>query len=174
MLQKILSLIKRLIGEEPKLATAEETKNLPKRKLCEDLLKELSAERFKHYNPPSGLSVTTATMYANIETYTKGIVEVTKLVKQDKVIRPTWIDIKHTILSVDRFLVSEDGYYVNAREAVDNFKKAGLELCAVMEQSDVATYGLYEHNLRMLTKLFINLRYTTIALIEVSIISDAL
>ena len=170
---KLITFLKKLTDNEESIKeTKIEVNNIPNRQLCENLLNELDEKRFESYNVALGLSLTVVTLYADVESYTKGLIDIVRLIKNDRPIRPTWIDLRHSTASVDRFLVSADGYYINTATAIDNFKKVGLELCFLMKESDTATYGIHEHNLRMLTRLFINLRHVTNMLILASITNE--
>lgn len=145
------------------------SKTKPNRQHCEDLLKELSVERFKQYQPSVGLGVSIRTRYPNIESFTQKLKETTRLIREEKMIPVDWVASEELVIPVDRFMTSSDGYYLDVAEAVAHFKAQGMKLCEEMKDSDTATFGLAEHNLRMLTKLFINLRDVTTTLIETSL-----
>lgn len=157
------------IGKE----TSQLTEHQPSRKLCEALFTELSPAQFKEYEPYVGGSHAMSPLYPGIELYTAKMKELTRLVKQDRTIPPDWNDAVMLDTVVDRFFVSTDGYYLDIIKAVTDYKEAGLQLCIAMTPSDTETYGVHEHNLRMLTKLFVNMRHTTTALINVSLTKNA-
>ena len=81
----------------------------------------------------------------------------------------SWIKRDITLISVDRFLLSSTGYYIDNEREIAQLKNNVLELCALMIVSDTATHGLDEHNLRMLTKLFIDIKEIGTKLLEVSV-----
>lgn len=149
----------------PTLINADYVSN---RKMCEELLHELSVEHFSSYMPSNGLCISIATHYSNIEQYTQKLVEFAKYIERERIIQADWVLVQETVLSIDRFLISSDGYYLDVVKAILDFKTAGLQLCMFMERSDVELSGYYEHSLRMLTKLLINLRLVTTKLIEAS------
>lgn len=148
---------------------AELPTNRPHRQLCLELLERLDAQRFKHYHPSQGLSETIATPYTTIDAYTRQLKELAGQLKQERILGPDWASGELTIMSVDRFFVSIDGYYLNIVDAVEEFQKAAITVCELMEASDEAEFGTPEHNLRMLTKLFINLRMVATKLTEISL-----
>lgn len=141
----------------------------PNRQLCENLFTELHPHLYENYTPSTGLSVFISVYYENIESYTQKLKELSRQLMTDKPIAPDWGGQSETSISVDRFLTTSDGFYTDVQKALVDFKEAGLQLCALMRESDTAAYGLHEHNLRMLTKLFINLRAVLVQLIEVSL-----
>ena len=143
------------------------SEHIPQRQICFELLTALRSGQFKNYNISKGLATLVTTQYASIDTYTQRLHTVTKLLKHEKTLTHEWGSVDGITISLDRFMISHDGCYLNAYEAVSNFKEAGLQLCIALEKSDGASAGLYEHQLRMLTKLLVNLRTITSKLIEV-------
>lgn len=154
-------------------SAAQLTEHQPSRKVCETLFNELRPEQFKAYNPFHGSSHALSPLYPGIETYTAKMKELTRLIKQDRSIPPDWNDSTPVDTVVDRFFVSNDGFYLDVIKAVSDFKEAGLQLCIAMQPADTETHGVYEHNLRMLTKLFVNMRHTATALMTVSLTKNA-
>lgn len=141
----------------------------PNRNACEQMVELLRPDFFQQYRPSQG-KIECDFFYPNVEAYTTKLKELNKTIKDKRPIQSDWAgDIKVTRNTVDAFLVSDDGYYINPEQAVSNFKAASLELCQRMQVSDTAAHGVDEHNLRMLTKLFINLRVVHQRLIEVSL-----
>jgi hypothetical protein len=146
------------------------TEYQPSRQLCEKLFMQLNPVHFLEYEPFLGISCTITPLYSNIEIYTLKLKEFTRLVKQERPISPDWnADIIAVDTNMDRFFISTDGYYLDLVKSVSIFKEAGLQLCTTMNASDIETHGVQEHNLRILTKLFVNMRHTTTALINVSL-----
>lgn len=146
--------------------------NKPSRALCEELLNQLDVELFANtYRPNRGMSVAISVPYKSIEAYVSALKEFNYLIKNEYPISPDWNanDVEyHTTL--DRFLSSsKDGYYLDLERILGKFKHEALLLCQLMKESDTATYGLHEHNLRMLTKLFINMRSLLTQLVDVSL-----
>jgi len=153
----------------PKKEIIKESPFAPNRKLCETLLKELNSNKLTNYSVSVGLSITIQPLYPDIETYIKKLKEAVVIIKYDKKIPREWGIAESRSMTLDHFLITSDGYYVDVPKAVEIFKEAGIKLCEIMEESDTAQYGVPEYNLRMLTNLFINLREITKKLIEVSV-----
>jgi hypothetical protein len=139
----------------------------PNRKATEELLTELQLEWFTHYNPNVGASVNVLTYFPNMEALTKQVKELRILVQKERPIKPDWLWNDAKEISLDQFFIGNDHCYLNVHKAIEDYRKETLELCRLMEPSDTATMGLYEHNLRMLTKILISLQAITIKLIEV-------
>lgn len=141
----------------------------PNRRAVAELLVELMPEYFHDYEPIKGRA-RIEPLYPSIEIYAEKIKELCKTIKENRPIPPDWLDKANPQpMFVDQFFYSADGYYTSVGVSVGKFKLAGLELCKLMITSDTATYGVQEHNLRMLTKLFINLRVVSQRLVEVSL-----
>lgn len=145
----------------------------PNRKLCETLFTELRPIQFNNYSPSTGVVVVIAPLYTDIDTYTLKMKEFARLIKQGRSIPSDWNDTAAVEMSIDRFFTTKDGYYSNVVQSVSAFKDAGLQLCLLLTPADTETVGVYEHNLRILTKLFINMRHTTTTLINVSLTKNA-
>ena len=142
----------------------------PNRAVCEALIKELQSTFFRMYHPNQGIGTGVTPLFKTIDAYTQKLKELSRLIKDQKPIPPDWSEgTNASRITVDRFLTSADGYYLDVVKAVAEFQAASLNFCQLMEESDTATHGVYEHNLRILTKLFINLRFVTQQLIEVSL-----
>lgn len=141
----------------------------PDRLLCKQLLTELNASSFKIYSPSLGVGILIQTRYNDIETYSAKLKSTSRLLKQGSLIPNNWDIVNEQTISLDRFLISSDGYYLDIQKAISDFKTNGLEFCNLMEDSDTAQYGLPEHNLRMTTNLIINLTLVTKKLIESTI-----
>ena len=161
----LLYLRYRKIGKRVRSASNQK----PTRALCEELLLALRPELFTPYNAAAALALRVSMPCTSIDAYTQKLKDAAMLVRQGKPIDPLWAVQEDVQLSVDRFLVSEDGYYVNAEKEIAAFKVAALRLCVLMQRSDSEGAGLFEHNLRVLTKLFISIRGFTAALIEISL-----
>jgi len=151
-----------------------ESKSKANRKYCERLLQELSSDYFKDYQKHMWATIDTSALYLNIEEYSKRIKDICLLMKNDRPLPSTVLPNYHAEipLTMDQFLTTNGGYYVNVENAILEFKNAGIKLCTLLEKSDGATEGVHEHNFRMLTKLFINVQQLTETLIEVSLLKN--
>lgn len=157
--------IKRLLKEQLTVPA-----NKPSRQVCRALIKELHEELFRFYKPAMGKTRMGVFLYPNIDLYTVKLREYYHLVVREKPIPNDWSEgLQEVHTSVDWFLTSADGFYLNVELAVSQFRQAALLLLEALAQADDVDYGVYEHNFRMLSKLFINLRSVTEDLIAVSI-----
>ena len=139
-----------------------------KRMQCAEQLRRLTPERFIHYRPASGLGVKLSVCYPNIDVYARHLREIALLVESGGAVSPTQVKDADHVLTLDRFLTSADGYYLEVVPVVTQFKAHALHLCEALEAADYTTHGLPEHNLRMLTKLFSNVLLLATHLNEVS------
>jgi hypothetical protein len=155
--------LRRLFGSAP-----QRLRTQPSRLKCLLLLRQLQPEQFSSYSARVGQTVMITVPYPHLEQYTSNLREASQMVQQDRTIPADWPSIAEHRLSLDRFLTSADGYYLQPQDSVEQFKNMATQLCEAMEASDEIAYGVPEHNLRMLTRLLINLESLTAALIEVS------
>jgi hypothetical protein len=110
-------------------------------------------------------------LYGNIDTYIDKIKELTKTIKQGKHIPADWYGITPQQVSLDDFLTkASTGYYVDIVKELNALKEVGLKLCASLLLADSEETGMYEYNLRVLTRLFVNLRQLLMLLLNVSLI----
>jgi hypothetical protein len=142
----------------------------PTRALVQETLQALQPERFDHYRPHAGQSQQVLALLPNIESYTAKLAEAWYFVEDQKVVPSDWLstETEHH-LSVDSFLITPDGYYANQQRAVAAFRTQALRLCEALQPADQEDAGIYEHNLRVLTRLFVNLRLLAAALLVVSL-----
>ena len=139
------------------------------RKLCVALLTELNVVKFSKYDPHIGLSTNLKVRYTNIDDYVIKMKSAIRWLRLKNMIQPTWeTGVTEVAISLDRFLVSSNGYYTDKQKSVDNFKHTALRLCELMVESDTAEFGLHEHNARMTTMMFSNIIEVTKVLINTS------
>lgn len=153
--------------------TSQLSEHKPGRQICEELFSQLDPKQFKGYNPYYGMGVKFYPLYPNIDSYTNKLKELNRLIKQEKPIPPDWNDSVENEVSVDRFMISSDGFYTDILQSVSQFQEAGYNLCLSLKESDTEQFGMQEHNLRVLTKLFVNMRSTATILINVSLTKNA-
>lgn len=123
-------------------------------------------ERYQHYSATQGQGRILSVPWPTLDEYTAALAEAAQTVRDDRPISPDWYPREIVQVSLDRFLTSKDGFYLDPPEAVAKFKHVAVQLCEAMESSDELTYGLPEHNLRMLARVLINLQSLTIQLAE--------
>lgn len=141
----------------------------PARHITLELLQQLIPESFVAYQVYTGAATRMQALARNIEAYTILLkAAYTEVANERAMTDPKWAALTPHELSVDRFLVTEDGYYVDQIKAVQAFRSAGIDLCNALAPADQASSGVYEHNLRSLTKLLVNLRAVAVALLQVS------
>ena len=138
-----------------------------KRKLCEESLHNLNTDSI-NYSIKAGKQTIVSVRYKTIEEYTQRIREAQLAIKKSQPIPGEWISPIETSMSLDQFMVTKDGFYLDIPLAITNFKKEALNLCQLIEESDTATVGFYEHCGRVLTPLFINVTSITKSINEVS------
>lgn len=138
----------------------------PNRKQCEELLSLFDPDSFAVYDPVAASVVALSIGFPNIVELAEKIEKTSLLLVEEKPIPRSWLKLTEREVSLDRFISIRGDHYINVVESVARFKKAGLELCALMQKSDTETAGIHEHNLRMLTRLFQTMQGLTIQLLD--------
>lgn len=138
------------------------TKNL--RSTCIEKFELVDPSIYENYTYSDGLWLEAELPWTDIETYTRKVNYAADRVSKEKEIPRDWYPETSTLMNLDRFLLTESGYYLDRVEAVTNLKKAALALCVAMEKCDTEPFGVYEHNKRMLTGLLKNLQFLGIML----------
>lgn len=146
-----------------------DTERKPNRKQCADIVSLIDAKQYRNYKPAYGRALVLSVDYPNLEAFTKKILDTSSLVLQERPVPAGWIKLDEQVVPFDRLFVSNDGFYLDVANTVTKFQTAALRLCELMEASDTASHGIYEHNFRMLTRLFIQLREVSTSLLEVSL-----
>lgn len=141
----------------------------PNRKHCAEILSMINVEKYQGYTPHYGSTVSLSIDIANLEALTKKLLDTSAMVMRETPVPPGWMRTEEVPVQFDRLFVSNDGFYLDVAKAVTKFRTAGLRLCELMEGSDTATHGIYEHNFRMLTRLFVQLKEVSTCLLEVSL-----
>lgn len=141
----------------------------PNRQHTAELLALVDPERFRLYTPSHGHTVKLSVDVANLEAFTKKLVDAATLVMREMPVPANWMLATEIPVTFDWLFVSNDGYYLDIVSSINKFKIAGLRLCELMKESDTATHGIHEHNFRMLSRLLVQLREMSICVLEVSL-----
>lgn len=155
--------------ETLKLQYKDQSSIKPNRKQCAELLRLLDPEQYRQYSPHYGRSIMLSAETQNLETFTKKLQDTSAMVIRDARIPNDWVKTDEVAVAFDRLFVSNDGYYMEVAPMVAKFKVAAVRLCELMEGSDNATHGIHEHNFRVLTRLFVQLREISTSMLEVSL-----
>jgi len=154
-------------GLKVKLKAIPEKK--PHRQSCEEILGLLEPDKYVGYQPYYAKQVKLSEDIANLEAFTKKLLDTSAMVLKEQPIPTGWMRPDEVVVPFDRLFVATGGYYLDVAGTVHKFKVAGLRLCELMKESDTATHGIHEHNFRMLSRLFVQLRELSTCLVEVSL-----
>ncbi len=138
--------------------------NKPERKLCERLLTELQPEWYLKYNVSVGAQVKLSSSFKNLDSMTKYIKNIARLIHRDTLSVVDAQTMEANAYSVDRFLITDAGFYQEPMFAVRQFQEAGLNLCRALESSDTDKDSIAHFQLRVATKLLVEMRKVTYAL----------
>lgn len=150
------------------MTTEENAKQLPHRLLCEMMLHEINVAEFALYQSTAAAGIHLRATDKTIEAYTERIRTIIKDLEKG---RPVNVEFDANIqtVSLEEFLTSSKGYYLDVEKAVQRLKESGYKLCDLMTKTDHADVGVDEYNRRALTKFFINLQQVAHVLVEVSL-----
>jgi hypothetical protein len=138
------------------------------RETLEALLGHLSEVPFQHFHKDAVIGVELKVFYKTIDEYRQEMKALSGRLLNEQMIQTAWADQTEKEVAMDRFLTSKDGFYLDVVDAIHGFKHEALVLCALMQKSDQAKFGVHEHNRRMLLKFMANLRTVTVHLIDTS------
>lgn len=139
------------------------------RSQLEMLARTLDIEAFVNYNSNDVMGVEVSTLYPRLELYTKEMNAVSNKILNDVMIDVAWADRTLKTVALSAFLTSADGFYIDVYEAVKTFRDDVLVMCALIGKLEQASWGVREHNRRMLTRFAISLESIVQSLIAVSL-----
>lgn len=140
------------------------------RSFCLELMQHLDSVFYTKYSSKNVSGINVSVLFPDIQKYTQRIREINRLLKQEKTISNDWCSYNEVVVNIDSFLVNSNGFYISSVvDVIEDFKQQCIILCNLMEKSDTELYGVHEHNLRVLTKLFINIRHLAFVLINISL-----
>jgi hypothetical protein len=140
----------------------------PSRGILAALLNTLDVSKFDHYRNSHSVGVTISPFFATVDAYHREIKIINSHLARGVALPTTWATLDSRSIGLDQFFTSSEGFYLNVAETLTAFKRDALILCTLMETSDNAALGIDEHNLRMLTRIMVNLRQLVVTLIDVS------
>ncbi|MBB5409284.1 hypothetical protein HDG34_003225 [Paraburkholderia sp. HC6.4b] len=156
-------LVTRLIREERAMSSHEAG-----RAMLEVLCQCLDIERFQRFGLSDSFGFDIRPFYATIGQYCDELKAINARLATGTPLPPQWAMLDGNATTLDRFFESKEGFYINVPEHLARFKNEILILCTLMRESDGAETGIHQYNLRMLTRVFVNLRRLVIVLIGMS------
>ena len=155
--------VARLIREEHALSSHEAG-----RAMLEALCECLEIERFRDFRLSDSFGFGIEPFYATIGQYCTELKAINARLATGAPLPTQWATLEGNATTLDRFFESKEGFYINVPEHLARFRSEILILCALMRESDGAETGIHQYNLRMLTRVFVNLRRLVIVLIGMS------
>lgn len=163
----IRDLILKFAESHKKTPEPEKVVETTPRLMAIETLLHFEPDRFIDYRAVNGGEITIKPTFENIEEYADQVRAYKQLVEFSRPIRPSQLVASDKVMTVDQFLVSKDGRYVDNAMAAATLKAEGLELCRHLAKCEGAQSGFDEHNLRVMTNLLTNLTETVEALSQV-------
>lgn len=109
------------------------------------------------YDVSIGFLIKIDPMFGNIEAYTKVMNHATYLIRKKTPLPVVWGNENSGQVTLDRFLLTADNTLQDKEEAVTNLLESGLSLCKAIEDSRTEEGSHYDHNHRVMNRLFLNL-----------------
>ncbi len=163
----IRDFILRLAESHKKTPEPEKVAETTPRLTAIETLLHFEPDQFNNYRAVNGGGITIKPTFENIEEYANQINAYARLVEFSRPIRPSQLVASDKVMTVEQFLVSKDGRYIDEAMAVAWLKVEGLELCRLLAKCEGVQSGFDEHNLRVMTNLLTNLTETVEALSQV-------
>lgn len=138
------------------------------RKECEEILNLLDPREFEKYVPMKTAGQTITTRVKALADLVEKIHSANQLLVEETPVPRTWYTGQEQTMTLDSFISIRDNHYIPVGATVMRLKNEGLQLCKLMVASDTETVGLHEHNLRVLTTLFVDLRTVSQRLLSLS------
>lgn len=138
------------------------------RKQCEELLALLDPSDFENYVPVKSAGQVITSRVAGLADLVEKIHNANNLIVEGTAVPRTWYNGTEKTVSLDSFISIRDNHYIPVGATIARLKSEGLRLCELMRVSDTETVGLPEHNLRILTTMFVDMRAVTQRLITLS------
>lgn len=142
--------------------------NLERSRL-EVLARTLEPEAFKHYKKDVVMGIEINALFPSIEAYSKELKLIGARILNEQMITTEWAGREGRTMAIADFLTSADGFYIDVYESVRAFKDDALVFVALLQKIEKATYGVQEHNRRMLTRFVFSLESILQSLIAVSL-----
>jgi hypothetical protein len=101
--------------------------------------------------------------------YAKEMKAVGVRILNEQMITTEWAGRDSRRMALSDFLTSTDGYYIDVYESVRAFRDDAVVFVAQLQKIEKATYGVQEHNRRMLTRFVASLESILQSLIAVSL-----
>lgn len=155
--------ITRLIREERSLSSHEAG-----RATLEALCHCLDIEAFRNFRLSDSFGFGIEPLYTTIGQYCVELRTINARLASGVPLSTQWAMLEGNATTLDRFFESKEGFYIDVPDHLARFKSEILILCTLMCESDGAETGMHQYNLRMLTRVFVNLRRLVIVLIEMS------
>jgi antitoxin component HigA of HigAB toxin-antitoxin module len=139
------------------------------RSRLEVLARTIEPEAFKHYKKDAVMGVEILALYPSIDAYCKEMKAVGVRILNEQMITTEWAGRDSRRMALSDFLTSSDGYYIDVYETVRAFRDDAIVFVAQLQKIEKATYGVQEHNRRMLTRFVASLESILQSLIAVSL-----
>lgn len=165
-MKKLLSFFFGSLGRG-KTQTINASKNWSKRRHALHALKSIEPFLDKRFNPMLSSAVKLEVIAPDIIKFQAVIKKLGDLVKSSEVIKASDCFFSVTEKTLDKFFTDEDSYYISQTELTSFYKEA-TRLCELTEQGETAEFGIDEHNLRILSKVFTGIKNVCVAVVEVN------
>jgi hypothetical protein len=128
----------------------------------------LEPARFKNFRLSDSFGFGIQPFYGTIVQYCAELRTINSRLASGAPLSTQWALLEGSATTLDRFFESKEGFYINVPDHLTRFRSEVLMLCTLMRESDGAETGIHQYNLRMLTRIFVNLRRLMIVLVDMS------
>ena len=138
----------------------------PNRSILGNLIDILGDTDVVEYQTIFGMSRYLSFSDNDLDTLIGRIKSVNRQVLVGNIIPISFVTKTKSTKSLDVYLSSNEGYYVDINESISEYVKHCKILCSITANADNADTGIEFRNMMLLTDMFIELRELTKALIE--------
>ena len=138
----------------------------PNRSILRDLVDILEDTDIVEYQTIYGMSRYLSFSDNDLDTLVSRLKNVNQQISIGNIIPISIVTKTKSTKSLDMYLSSNDGYYVDINKSINEYVKHCKTLCIITANYDTADTGIEFRNMMLLTDMFIELRELTKVLIE--------
>lgn len=155
---------RRLKATKEKISNNLSDENL--RKSTENILLILKDNLDKYFDPKLAFNIRVKTISSDIKQLTKLMIFINHDLVNNQILSAAKCDGQFEEYSLDELFVDNDSLYIEWLQ-VKSFCEEALKMCEYTEGYEEYDHGMEEHNLRMLSKVFITVRSVGSGLLDV-------
>ena len=139
-------------------------RSISERELCENLLHKLQPFLGKPYNPRQANEVIVQSNKRDLNQLIQQLKEINKVLAKEHVLQANHCDGFVEAFSLDQLFVSPTNHYIDSEQIITYYDEA-IKLCELTQGYEDYSYGVNEHNYRMLMAIFATIKSVSLGLL---------